>query len=57
MEKINISQKDFDSLALEVLRAFYNYDGNSEESIKEALKENIFNIKKNLRKILGMIVM
>lgn len=46
MEKINISQKDFDSLALEVLRTFYNYDGNSEESIKEALKENIFNIKK-----------
>lgn len=46
MEKINISQKDFDSLALEVLRTFYNYEGNSEESIKEALKENIFNIKK-----------
>lgn len=46
MEKINISQKDFDYLALEVLRTFYNYDGSSEESIKEALKENIFNIKK-----------
>nr|DAL93685.1 MAG TPA: hypothetical protein [Caudoviricetes sp.] len=46
MEKINISQKDFNSLVLEVFRAHYKYDGNYEESIKAALKEKIFNIKK-----------
>lgn len=47
MKKINISQKDFNSLALEVLQAYRNYDDcDSEESIKAALKEKIFNIKK-----------
>lgn len=47
MKKVDINQKDFDSLALEVLQAYRNYDDcDSEESIKAALKEKIFNIKK-----------
>lgn len=47
MKKINISQKDFNSLALEVLQAYRNYDDcDVEESIKAALKEKVFNIKK-----------
>ena len=46
MEKINISQKDFNSLLREFLRAYYDYDGYSSESIEAALKEKIFNIKK-----------
>lgn len=47
MKKININQKDFNSLVLEVLQAYQNYDDcDVEESIKVALKEKIFNIKK-----------
>lgn len=47
MKKIDISQKDFNSLALEVLQAYRNYDDCAvEESIKAALKEKVFNIKK-----------
>lgn len=47
MKKINISQKDFNSLALEVFQAYRNYDDcGSEEFIKAALKEKVFNIKK-----------
>ena len=47
MKKINISQKDFNSLVLEVLQAYRNYDDCAvEESIKAALKEKVFNIKK-----------
>lgn len=47
MKKINISQKDFNSLVLEVLQAYRNYDDcDVEESIKVALKEKVFNIKK-----------
>lgn len=46
MEKIDISQKDFNSLLCEFLRAYYDYDGYSSESIEAALKEKIFNIKK-----------
>ena len=46
MEKIDISQKDFNSLLREFLRAYYDYDGYSSESIEAALKEKIFNIKK-----------
>lgn len=47
MKKININQKDFNSLVLEVLQAYQNYDDcDVEESIKVALKEKVFNIKK-----------
>ena len=46
MEKIDISKKDFNSLVREFLRAYYDYDGYSSESIEAALKEKIFNIKK-----------
>lgn len=47
MKKININQKDFNSLVLEVLQAYRNYDDcDVEESIKVALKEKVFNIKK-----------
>lgn len=47
MKKIDISQKDFNSLVLEVLQAYRNYDDCAvEESIKAALKEKVFNIKK-----------
>lgn len=47
MKKININQKDFNSLVLEVLQAYRNYDDCTvEESIKAALKEKVFNIKK-----------
>lgn len=47
MEKVDINQKDFNSLVLEVLQAYQNYDDcGVEESIKAALKEKVFNIKK-----------
>lgn len=47
MEKVDINQKDFNSLVLEVLQAYQNYDDcDVEESIKAALKEKVFNIKK-----------
>lgn len=47
MKKVDINQKDFNSLVLEVLQAYQNYDDcDVEESIKAALKEKVFNIKK-----------
>lgn len=47
MKKVDINQKDFNSLVLEVLQAYQNYDDcDVEESIKVALKEKVFNIKK-----------
>lgn len=47
MKKVDINQKDFNSLVLEVLQAYQNYDDcDVEESIKTALKEKVFNIKK-----------
>lgn len=47
MKKVDIKQKDFNSLVLEVLQAYQNYDDcDVEESIKAALKEKVFNIKK-----------
>ena len=47
MKKVDINQKDFNSLVLEVLQAYQNYeDCDVEESIKAALKEKVFNIKK-----------
>lgn len=47
MKKVDINQKDFNSLVLEVLQAYQNYeDCDVEESIKIALKEKVFNIKK-----------
>lgn len=45
MEKVNISNKDFNDLLNKTYNTYMNFDGGIRDSIEAALRDNIFNVK------------
>lgn len=44
MEKINISEEEFNDVLNDVFNTFYEFNDNNYKSLEEALKKHIFNV-------------
>lgn len=49
MEKVNISTKDFNDLLNKTYNTYMNFDGGIRDSIEEALRNHIFNVKNEFK--------